>query len=255
MKELLWVSLSVVLLGVGCGRGSTTGPRVQPPAGEIEANASGDAGEVVRDALTSETSGDGGAADESVARASDVRGRVVVVEGNPGGKALLAVPDSDSPPRTAKVDDSGRFRFLDVEPATYRLILPADGLHATADMYVTVAPDAGLDEVTISRGRGCPVKIVVRDHAMKAVPGAELELTLTDLPQVRAPHVSRGVTDAKGRFVLVGSCVRGFYEGFLKVSGRGSFPLRHGYVGTGWDQFDIVLPGGPDAGVSYTNDD
>ena len=90
---------------------------------------------------------------------------------------------------------------------------------------------------------------------MKGVPGAELDLTLTDLPQVESPHVSRGVTDAKGRFLLVGSCVRGYYEGTLKVPGRGEFPVRHGYVGTGWDQFDIVLPEGADAGVSYTNDD
>ena len=58
-----------------------------------------------------------------------------------------------------------------------------------------------------------------------------------------------------GRLELVGSCVRGFLKGTLRVPGRGAFAIDHGYVGTGWDQFDVIVPDQSDAGVAYANDE
>jgi hypothetical protein len=140
-------------------------------------------------------------------------------------------------------------------PDVYRVILPADGYHATGETYVTVPEAAGEAEVVLWRSKGCPVTITVRDHTTAVVAGAELELALTDLPHVTEPHVSRTTTDAEGKSVVLGSCIRGSYKGTLTVKGRGSYAIDHGYVGTGRDQFDVVLPEQTGDAVTYANDD
>lgn len=186
---------------------------------------------------------------------SGIRGRVKVLEGTAKGQVLIALPGSAAVVKSAKVQSDGSFHVAGLEPDTYRLILPADGYHSTADVYVTIDAENPQAEVDVVRGKGCPVTITVRDHANTIVPGAELQLTLTDLPHVESPQVHRSTTDEQGKIVITGSCVRGFYKGTLSVKGRGSFDIDHGYVGTGRDQFDIVLPEQADAGVTYANDD
>jgi hypothetical protein len=176
------------------------------------------------------------------------------VEGAPAGTVLVVVPGTSDVRAAAPVGPDGAFAAR-VPPATYRLVVPADGVHATADLYAEVAPDAGLVEVDVHRSRGCPVTVTVRAADGHLIAGAALELTLTDLPQVARRHVARVTTGADGRAVVVGSCVRGFLEGRVEAPGRGDFAVRHGYVGTGRDRFDVVLPDAPDAGVTYENDD
>jgi len=182
-------------------------------------------------------------------------GVVKVLEGEPGGQALLTLPGTTEPIKSAEVGSDGLFTIPDLEPNTYRLILPADGIHSTAEMYVTVAGDAGLTEVEVPRSRGCPVRIVVRDHASATVAGATLDLALSDLEQVPEPSHVKQTSNANGEITIVGSCVRGYLKGALTVSGKGDFEINHGYVGTGRDTFDIVLPEKAGEEVTYANDD
>ncbi len=259
-----FLTFAIMFVAVGCGRGSTPGPRPQvtpaadgasteTPAAEPPSAADADMADAAPDAAPDATSGDAGSAET---RWSGITGRIKTLAGSAeGGEVVIAVPDSDAPVKRAKVGAKGVFEVRGLEPGTYRLIVPADGVHATAEMYVSVVPDAGPAKVVVPRSKGCPVKITVRDHDNETIAGATLELALTDLPQVPERHRSRGVTDKRGRIVLTGSCVRGYFEGQLRVPGRGDFDVRHGYVGTGYDQFDIVLPESPDAGVGYANDD
>lgn len=184
-----------------------------------------------------------------------IRGQVKVLEGTPKGRVLISLPGSSAVVKSAKIQSDGGFHVAGLEPDTYRLIVPADGYHSTADVYVSIDAESRQAEVDVVRGKGCPVAIVVRDHEKAVVPGAELQLSLTDLPHVKSPHVHRSTTDEQGKIIITGSCVRGFYKGTLSVKGRGTYAIDHGYVGTGRDQFDIVLPEQPDADVTYANDD
>ena len=99
------------------------------------------------------------------------------------------------------------------------------------------------------------MRIGVRDAQGSPIAGARLELTLTDLPEVQRRHVVSTMTDGDGRVTVMGSCVRGYLDGRVSIPDAGAYSVHHGYVGTGRDQFDIILPGGPDGGVSYANDD
>lgn len=173
------------------------------------------------------------------------------------GTVYAVLPGTTEPTASATVDDQGRFELIGLSPETYRIVVPADGFHSTGSLYATLSPDAGVAELDIPRSRGCPVTITIRDHDRSTIAGAELELELTDLPQVPDRHVIRGTTDQNGRLIVTGSCVRGYFDGTLTVADRGEFPIYHGYVGTGRDVFDVVLPppDQADAGVAYTNDD
>jgi hypothetical protein len=253
MLAPLWLAALVVATTIiGCSRGSTPAPRPQrAEAGNAEAS------EDAASSADADSGGDAAATDEAAAESwTGIRGLIKALEGSAAGSAVLvAIPDSEVPPRLSEADGEGAFKIRDLDPGTYRLILPADGVHATADMYVTVVAGSEPTEVVIPRSKGCPVKITVRDHDQSAISGAEVELALPDLPQVRERHLAHGTTNSKGLIVLTSSCVRGFFEGTLAVPDRRTFEVRHGYVGTGYDQFDIVLPEDPDAGVSYANDD
>lgn len=223
--------------------------RPQTPPENSDASVTSDAG-----------SADGGDIDGSIQSKSSprgIRGKVLVLEGSPGGRIIAAVPGSTKAIATATIDGEGRFKLNGLEPQTYRLILPADGVHSTADLYTKLAPDAGIADIEIPRSRGCAVTIKVRAHDNHLISGARLDFGLTDLPHVEEPHRVQAETDENGQLVVQGSCVRGFYEGTLTTPDGRSYPFRHGYVGTGRDKFDIVLPGPDeaDAGVAYTNDD
>ncbi len=243
----------VVFVVVACGRGPTPPPRRGEPEASPVVRDAGAVPRVGDAAVKATTAADGSAEDATLA--TGLRGQVTVVEGEPGGRILLVLPGQHEISKSAVIGADGRFEIAGIAPATYRLILPADGVHSTADLYVKVAPDAGLSEVTVPRSRGCPVKIALRAADGHLLSGAMIELTLPDLPPVDEPHVARVTTNDNGRVTIVGSCVRGFFEGRVIVPDRGTFDVRHGYVGTGRDQFDIVLPEGPDAGVTYANDD
>lgn len=245
--RMTWLAILAAALA-GCGRGPS-----QPPGPE--------AVEVTRSAAP--TGPDAAAAQPEPADAHDadgarwtgLKGRVVVLEGAAEGEALVVLPNDGAPAKRAPVAADGGFEVPGLAPAVYRVVLPADGVHATAELYATVDQETGLGETTIHRSRGCPVKIAVRDQAGAPVRGAELELALPDLPVVAEPGTVRGTTDDDGSLVLVGSCVRGFLKGTLRVAGRGAFAIDHGYVGSGWDRFDVIVPDQADAGVTYANDE
>lgn len=232
--------------------GSSTPPQPRSDDAQGQATAeAGDAGIV----------GDGDAADIDGAAQrpppTGIRGIVRALEGDPSGELVAALPGSTKAVATARVDEEGRFFLAGLEPNRYRLVLPADGVHSTADLYAKLAPDAGVAEVEIPRSRGCPVTIKVRAHDNHLISDARLDFRLTDLPHVQEPHRVQAATDENGQLVVVGSCVRGFFEGTLTTPDGREYPFRHGYVGTGRDKFDIVLPGPdePDGGVYFTNDE
>jgi hypothetical protein len=239
------ISLAILAAALaGCGRGAS-----QPPAPEA-VEAARPAAVAPTDAGPAPSAAPGAEAE----RWRGIKGRVVVLEGTAGGEALVVLPNDRAPAKRAKVAADGGFEVPGLDPAVYRVVLPADGVHATAELYVTVDQESGRAETTIHRSRGCPVKIAVRDQAGAPVRDAELELALTDLEVVAEPGTVRGATDDEGRLVLVGSCVRGFLKGTLRVAGRGAFAIDHGYVGSGWDRFDVIVPDQADAGVTYAND-
>jgi hypothetical protein len=238
---------SLALALAGCGRGASHAPAAQAADGTRP-----DAGE----RLEGESApAEPPSADDGGSRWTGIRGRVKVLEGSPGGEVLIALPNDAAGPTRVAVGDDGRFAAAGLAAATYRLVVPADGVHSTAELYVAVDRDTGQAETTIHRSRGCPVKIAVRDQSGAAMSGAQLELALTDLPLVPEPHRVAGTTDGEGRLVVVGSCVRGSLKGTLRVPGRGVYAIDHGYVGSGWDRFDVVVPDVADAGVAYANDE
>lgn len=243
-------SLAILVAALaGCGWGAS-----QPPAPEaVEVTRPAPA--PAPDAAPAPPGPAAPGEDAGGATWTGLRGRVVALEGTAGGEALVALPNDRAPATRAPVAADGRFVVPGLAPATYRVVLPADGVHSTAELYVTVDQETGRAEPTIHRSRGCPVKIAVRDQAGAPVRGAQLELALTDLPIVNEPGTVRGTTDDEGRVVVVGSCVRGSLRGTLRVPGRGAFAIDHGYVGTGWDQFDVIVPDQADAGVTYANDE
>jgi hypothetical protein len=248
---LLSIVLTAALLSAACSRGPS-----RPQSGN-ESTADARQSSSKNDAAA----GDGGAASDGATKVeaaprTGIIGQIKALEGSPATSRVIAtLPGTTEPVKTTTADAEGRFHLAGLEPETYRVILPADGVYSTAETYVTVPPDAGLAEVELPRSRGCEVTIAVRQHDNHLVAGATLDFALSDLPQVAQPHHVRAETNAEGRLVVVGSCVRGFLQGTVTVPNRGEYPFRHGYVGTGRDQFDIVLPESPDGGVTFTNDD
>lgn len=249
------MAASVFILS--CSQGNTTdtttrpqtapegGGDVQPDSGQPDSPGSESPEAALPDAETESAAFKG------------IRGTVKVLDGQPKGFVIVTRPGSQKKSAQVPIENDGSFRVPGLEPGTYRVILPAEGFHATSEMYAKIPPDAEIAEINIPRSKGCPVEITVRDHTKAPVKGAVLELLLTDLPQVDERHKTQGTTNEEGIVTFLGSCVRGYLKGTLKLSSTEDsvFKIYHGYMGTGRDHFDIVLPEKSGAKVSYANDD
>jgi hypothetical protein len=181
-----------------------------------------------------------------------IAGRVVPLGEAPRARVIVLRAGETKAVWSATADRDGRFVTPDLAPGTYRIVLPGDGLHSTADLYATVAGDgdAGRDEVVIHRSKGCPIVVSVTGPG-GAVAAAALELELPDLEQVGDERARiRATTGDDGIAEIAGTCVRGPVVARITPPGAaGPFEVRRGTIGNGRDRLVISLPGA-DAGPS-----
>lgn len=133
-----------------------------------------------------------------------------------GARVLLLDPstnDSSFPP--ARVDDTGRFQFVDVPPGWYHPIIEAGSMFVYAPLREAIRIDAGRDtELKLDlasypglEGTGRPVHGIVRDTVTGLpIEGAWVSVGFTDptflMGAGMPPWESR--TDSEGRFKLSG---------------------------------------------------
>ena len=171
-------------------------------------------------------------------------GEVRSREPGSSAKVLIFSPGKSRPQWSGETNAEGRFRATGLEPGTYRVIVPGDGRHGTADLYLEVPLKS---KAVFYRPEGCPLVLTVQNSEKLPVVGAEVEVTFPDLDQVPRELLPRatGQSGEEGTVRVVGSCVRGSVAVSVRLAGQLVQELRHGYLGNGRDNFVVTLPEAP----------
>ncbi len=186
---------------------------------------------------------------DSGSKIRGLSGSVINLAGGKRGTVLVFRAGEKRPVWSGRVDREGRFDLPDLEPGAYRVIVPADGVHGTADAYAFVTEGAGA-KMAIHRPAGCKIRMIFRNEIGEPLSGARVDLTLPDLDHVAEPLTLEPTTDDRGRVVVRGSCVIGKIRGVLRPPGRAPFDWEQRTVGNGNDRFAIQLPAPSDAGLA-----
>jgi hypothetical protein len=244
--------LVVVVVVTGCGRAPA--PRQTRDvdaraAKHVAVPAAPDARSDAGPAGGSKDAGAGGPehSDAAVGRRG-LSGRIIDLEAGKRGKILVfRAGEMEHSAWSGRPDGEGRFSAPDLDAGEYRVIVPGDGLHGTADTYAFVT--SGVEaEIEVHRPRGCPIVVTFRDAAKTAVKGARVDLSLPDLEHVTERTTVEVTTDDRGRIKVLGTCVIGIVRGVIRPEGALPHEFEHGTVGNGHDNFEVDLPGPPDAG-------
>ena len=247
--------ITPLLLVVGCGRSP-----VEPRPSSVDAadsneisdataapQSESDARGSTPDTLYSTESTD--AAVEPSTKIRGLEGQLVNLPRGKRGRVLVFRAGEKQPRWSGRVDGEGRFALPELEPGAYRVIVPADGLHGTADTLAFVTADLGA-LVAIHRPAGCKIRMLFRDEAGEPLSGARVELSLPDLDQVSERLNLEERSDERGRVIVKGSCVNGKIRGVVHTPGRSPFEWEQRTVGNGNDRFAIQLPSRSDAGLA-----
>jgi hypothetical protein len=240
------VVLAVAIAAAGCGRAPDATARLGEGPAPADTGPAAVARAVDAGLPPAPVATDAGA--RPPASAAKLSGRVVPLGAAPRARVMVvrAGETRGEPLWSALADREGRFVTTELPPGTYRIVLPGDGVHSTADLYATVGDgDAGRDELVIHRSKGCPIVVAVTGPDDQGVASAALEVELPDLEQVGDARARiRATTGDDGTAEIAGSCVRGPIRVRVTVPGTAEpFEARRGTMGNGRDRVVIAVPG------------